>query len=217
MESSIVYIYFFILILSCLLLQAKEGGGRQRADKQDGAVPDNKGSRPKGGNSSLQGKFVSKDKAECVWSVTGTETVTLNVQCSKGETQLSCSFGGSPSTCPQYRENQKNYWKQITRALRKQKNICMDTKAVLKSKECKKGLKEAHLSYVISPPLVAEDKGNSHGDLNTPVHVNVPGDNTECVEDVDVAEKRRIAEEYCGSSWSSLCSFFISMLESKSC
>ncbi|XP_063315954.1 fibroblast growth factor-binding protein 1 [Pelobates fuscus] len=195
----------------------RDGGKKQRGGKPDGTGAEKKGSKSQGGKASLQGKFVSKEKADCVWSVTGTEVVLLNVQCTKEDRLLSCAFGGNPLSCPKYRENQKNYWKQITRALRKQKNICEDPKAVLKSKECKKGPPEAHLSYIISTLQAAEEKGNTREDPNPAGHSNGTEATKECADDVDLAEKRRVAEEYCGSSWSSLCNFFISMLQSKSC
>ncbi|KAM8939817.1 fibroblast growth factor-binding protein 1 [Pelodytes ibericus] len=194
--------------------------GRQRGEgkdgKQAGASPDNKGSRSKGGKGSLGGKFVSKEKADCVWSVTGTESVVLNVQCSKEETRFSCSFGGNPSSCPKFAENQKSYWKQITRALRKQKNICQDPKAVLKSKECKKGPQEAHLSYIISTLIIVEEKGDRHIDSKPTIQISVVEPNEDCADDTDVAGKQAMAEEYCGS-WGSMCNFFLSMLQSRSC
>ncbi|XP_053314282.1 fibroblast growth factor-binding protein 1 [Spea bombifrons] len=201
----------------------KDGTGKQRQKgaakegKQARTSPDNKDSKSKGQKGSLQGKFVSKEKADCIWSVTGTETVHLNVQCTKGESTFSCTFAGNPSSCPKYAENQKSYWKQIARALRKQKNICQDPKAVLKSKDCKKGPQEAHMRYIISSMIVPEDKGNSQRDVNPPKPGTVTEAKKECLEDEDTAEKKRIAEEYCGSSWSSLCNFFLSMVQSKSC
>ncbi|KAM4049742.1 fibroblast growth factor-binding protein 1 [Anomaloglossus baeobatrachus] len=180
----------------------QRGAGREENPKsptRDGEKP--RGS--KGGKVSLQGKFVSKDKAECIWSVTGTETVALNVECLKGETKLSCAYGGNPTACPNYVANPKTYWKQITRALRKLKNICQDQKAALKSKECKKGPPVAHLSYL--PPSVPVGSKPSTNPTQ------------ECVEDADVLEKQRLAKEYCGNSWSSLCSFFFSMVQGSSC
>ncbi|XP_073503346.1 fibroblast growth factor-binding protein 1 [Phyllobates terribilis] len=192
----------------------QKGAGREENQKS----PTRNGEKQRGskggrGSLQLQGKFVSKDKAECIWSVSGTETVALNVECAKGETKVSCAYGGNPTACPNYVANQKSYWKQITRALRKQKNLCQDQKAVFKSKECKKGPPEAHLSYLLPVVPVPHHEHKVHE--GSKVDITEPAQ--DCVEDADVLEKQRLAKEYCGNSWSSLCSFFFSMVQGKSC
>ncbi|XP_018426664.1 PREDICTED: fibroblast growth factor-binding protein 1 [Nanorana parkeri] len=194
----------------------KQRGSNKEEKKESPSSPAERGKGSKGGKSSLQGKFVSKEKADCVWSVSGTETVALNIDCTKGDTKISCTFGGNPSACPTYAANEKSYWKQITRALRKQKNICQDQKAVLKSKECKKGPPEAHLSYIVSSVPTTRTKHHTQGQ---PKPTPKPDINTEkdCVEDPDVLERQKMAKEYCGDSWHSLCSIFFSMVQSKSC
>ncbi|XP_053556866.1 fibroblast growth factor-binding protein 1 [Bombina bombina] len=232
--KNVMFVSVLILLASHMLLvecnnqregkKDKEGAGntKQRGaakgeKKQAAANPKEKENKPKGGKSSLQGKFATKDKSECIWSVTQTETVILNVECTKGESKISCTFGGNPASCAKYTENQKNYWKQITRALRKQKNICQDPKAILKSKECRKGPPDAHLSLISSGQSASEDTGRNHGELKPTPNVNADKTTTECKEDPDVAENKRAALEYCGDSWSSFCNFFFSMVQSKSC
>ncbi|XP_069832565.1 fibroblast growth factor-binding protein 1 [Dendropsophus ebraccatus] len=215
-------------LLISLILQVE--GNKQREgkkDRQKGAGKEEKPKSPtrngekergsKGGRGSLQGKFVSKDKAECTWSVSGTETVALNVECTKGETNVFCTFGGNPTTCPNYVANEKNYWKQITRALRKQKNICLDPKAVLKSKECKKGPAEAHLKYLLPTVAVLNPEHKEQEEPKPATNIDTTEPTKECVEDPDVLEKRRLAKEYCGDSWGSLCTFFFSMVQGSSC
>ncbi|XP_056411163.1 fibroblast growth factor-binding protein 1 [Hyla sarda] len=218
--------FALLTLLTLLISQAflvegnKEKEGKK--DRQRGAGKEEKPKSPthngergsKGGRGSLQGKFVSKDKAECTWSVSGTETVALNVECTKGETKVSCAYGGNPTTCPNYAANQKMYWKQIMRALKRQKNICQDQKAVLKSKECKKGPPEAHLKYL--PPSVSAPN-HEHKVQEQPTKVDVIEPTKGCVEDADVLEKQRLAKEYCGESWGSLCSVFFSMVQGSSC
>ncbi|XP_068133967.1 fibroblast growth factor-binding protein 1 [Hyperolius riggenbachi] len=196
----------------------KQRGGNKEERKQPPSSPAEKGKGrgSKGGKGSLQGKFVSKEKADCTWSVSGTETVALNVECIKGDTRLSCTFGGNPRACSNYAANEKSYWKQITRALRKQKNICQDQKAILKSKECKKGPPEAHLHF-IAPSVPAS--GPEYPDQGQPIptHKADPEKDSECAEDPDVLERQNMAKEYCGDKWSSLCTFFFSMVQSKTC
>ncbi|KAM4709058.1 fibroblast growth factor-binding protein 1 [Discoglossus pictus] len=203
--------------------QKQRGGGR--GGKKEAAVsPGEKGGKPKGGKGSLQGKFVTKDKSECTWAVTEAETVHLNVDCVKGESKVSCTFGGKPSSCSNYVENQKSYWKQITRALKKQKNLCQDPKAVLKSKDCRKGPQDAHLHIISSGQPAGEGISRNHEEVKPTSKVNVieatkdtPKPTEDCQEDPDVVERRREALEYCGDSWSSFCNFFFSMIQSKSC
>ncbi|KAM5193751.1 fibroblast growth factor-binding protein 1 [Mantella aurantiaca] len=194
----------------------KHRGANKEERKELPSSPADKKKGSKGGKGSLQGKFVSKEKADCVWAVSGTETVALYVECTKGDARISCTFGGNPSACPKYATNGQSYWKQITRALRKQKNICQDQKAVLKSKECKKGPTEAHLSYIIpSVPEIAHERHNHEPPKPEPkADTNTEND---CVEDQDVLERQRMAKEYCGDSWHSWCSFFFSMVQGKTC
>ncbi|KAG8591484.1 hypothetical protein GDO81_000195 [Engystomops pustulosus] len=205
-------------------------GNKQREgkkDKQRGAGKEEKPKSPsrngekergsRGGKGSLQGKFVSKDKAECIWSVSETETVVLNVECTKGDIKLTCVFGGNPATCPNYAANPKSYWKQITRALRKQKNLCQDQKAVLKSKECRKGPAEAHLRYILTSVQVPNHEHKVQEEPKPTTKVNIAEPTTDCVEDPDVLEKRRLAKDYCGDSWGSLCLIFFSMVQGSSC
>ncbi|KAM3938462.1 fibroblast growth factor-binding protein 1 [Leptodactylus fuscus] len=213
------------LLISQILLVEGNKQKEGRKGKQKGAEKEEKQKAPsrngekergaKGGKGSLQGKFHSKDKADCIWSVSGTETVALNVECTKGETKVSCTYGGNPTACPKYAANQKNYWKQITRALKKQKNICQDQKAVLKSKECKKGPAEAHLTYIL-PTVPVPNRGHNVQEQPNPTKVDVAEENKDCVEDEDILERRRLAKEYCGE-WSSFCSFFFSMVQDKTC
>ncbi|XP_075045069.1 fibroblast growth factor-binding protein 1 [Mixophyes fleayi] len=198
----------------------REGTAEEKprgAAKEEGKQSPTRNGKGKGSKGSLQGKFVAKDKADCVWSVSGTETMVLNIDCTNGETRVSCTFGGTPTACPGYAGNQKNYWKQITRALKKQKNICQDQKAVLKSKVCKSGPKEAHLSYIIHRVKAPEHGHNNHGQVRPTTKIDTNERSKECMEDPEIIEAQRAAKEYCGDSWGSLCSFFFSMVQSKNC
>ncbi|XP_040275012.1 fibroblast growth factor-binding protein 1 [Bufo bufo] len=215
------------LLISQILMVEGNKQKEGKRDKQRGAGKDEKqkhsthnGERErgsKGGGGFLQGKFLSKDKAECIWSVSGAETVTLNVECTKGETKVSCAYGGNPTSCQNYATNQKSYWKQINRALKKQKNICQDQQAVLKSKECKKGPPEAHLRYIFSSVSVPSHEHKVQEGPKPTTKVDIIEPTKECAEDPDILERQRLANEYCGNSWSSLCKFFFSMLQDKTC
>ncbi|XP_078540008.1 fibroblast growth factor-binding protein 1-like, partial [Lissotriton helveticus] len=135
-------------------------------------------------------------------------------------------FAWSFSSCPQYAANQKNYWKQIACALKKQNNLCQDPKAVLKSKECKKGPKKAHLSFSSSSLIESASgkekvihpgkKPSRPSNATAEVKQDAETSSKECVEDESVDQKK-VAEEYCGESWGSLCAFFFSMVQDKKC
>ncbi|XP_075705462.1 fibroblast growth factor-binding protein 1 [Rhinoderma darwinii] len=220
-----------LLISQMLLVEGnKQKGGKKDKEetanqKQRGEGKEEKQKSPtrngekergsKGGKGSPQGKFLSKDKTNCIWSVSGSEI--LNVECTKGETKVSCAYGGNPAACPNYIANQKLYWKQIIRALKKQNNICQDQKAVLKSKECKKGPPEAHLSYLLPSVPGPHHEHKVQEEPRPTTKVDIIEAKKDCVEDEDVVERQRLAKEYCGDSWSSLCSFFFSMVQDKSC
>ncbi|NWX35084.1 FGFP1 protein, partial [Notiomystis cincta] len=182
----------------------------------------------KGGKSSPKGKFETKENAECTWSVMDTSTVTVHVECKRGDSAFWCEFSGDPPSCAQYAANQKSYWKQVSRALKKQKHICQDPKSVLKSKLCRKGPQSAHLRLTHSSLLRAEGPAkeatmhHTKEVVQTPAEVSVTEKRPEhspqdCVEDVDYIDQKKVAEEYCPESLLSFCNFFITMVQDKRC
>ncbi|XP_061440674.1 fibroblast growth factor-binding protein 1 [Rhineura floridana] len=182
-----------------------------------------RGQKTQGQKGSLKGKFVTKEKSACTWALNEAETASLKVDCKRGESTFSCEFSGSPSSCPQYAENKKSFWKQITRSLKKQKNICEDPKSILKSRICKKGPSTAHLRLV-TPHSSRQDKPVQHGKDTSLAPVppvtseTQPGKaSSDCVDDIDYIDQSKVAEEYCSESWLSICNFFISMVQDKKC
>ncbi|KAJ6659391.1 hypothetical protein lerEdw1_019123 [Lerista edwardsae] len=203
----------------------KERAGSEKPGRPESGSQnqDRKGQKIRGQKASLKGKFISKEKSECTWALSEAETATLKIDCKRGESSFSCEFAGHPSTCPQYSGNQKTFWKQITRSLKKQKNICEDPKGILKSKVCKKGPSSAHLKLVTT--LSSEqEKPLHHGREATVASVmsvaleQQPGhESSDCVEDVDYVDQRKVAEEYCSEHWFSICNFVFSMIQNKRC
>ncbi|XP_027691838.1 fibroblast growth factor-binding protein 1 [Vombatus ursinus] len=226
-----------IALLSVLLLvsqllwvncekQERDGKGEW---KQLGS-PDKRerGQKAKGGKNLPRGRFSTQENVPCTWAVTEKENVTLKVQCKGQETQFECTFAGNPSSCPHFAGNEKAYWKQIGRALRKQKNLCADPKSVLKSRVCKNGAKEAHLKMMDSTIKNRSQDKKGRKDPQISASTVRPAAPTiqptgqqattqKCVEDVDVINQRKMAEEFCGDSWSSLCTFLLTMLQDKKC
>uniref|UniRef100_A0A8D2KRS4 Fibroblast growth factor binding protein 1 n=1 Tax=Varanus komodoensis TaxID=61221 RepID=A0A8D2KRS4_VARKO len=184
------------------------------SDNQNGRSQKNRGAK-----GSHKGKFTTKEKSECTWTLNEAETATLKIDCKSKEDTFSCEFSGNPSTCPQYAKNQKAFWKQITRSLKKQKNICKDPKSILKSKLCKTGPPTAHLRLVtLASQNPKEEKPSHHAKEDSLPAENKPGKaSSDCVEEEDYIDQRKVAEEYCGESWLSLCNFFVAMIQDKKC
>ncbi|KAM6132861.1 fibroblast growth factor-binding protein 1 [Pterocles gutturalis] len=202
----------------------EDSGKKQTESNQE----NEKGSKSKGGKSSPKGKFKTKENAECTWAVTNMNTATVRVECKHGDSEFWCEFSGDPSTCPQYGANQKSYWKQVSRSLKKQKQICQDPKSVLKSKVCRKGPKSTHLKLTHSSLLTSMGpvKGNTihHAKevVETPAAASVTEKKLEhspqdCVEDIDYIDQKKVAEEYCPESLLSFCNFFITMVQDRKC
>ncbi|NXX21275.1 FGFP1 protein, partial [Podargus strigoides] len=202
----------------------EDSGKKQTESNQE----NEKGQKSKGRKSSPKGKFKTQENAECTWAVTDTDDATVRVECKHGDSEFWCEFSGDPSTCPQYAANQKSFWKQVSRSLKKQKQICQDPKSVLKSKVCRKGPRSAHLKLTHSSLLTSV--GSATGNTNhhakevvqTPAAASVTEKKLEhsprdCVEDIDYIDQKKVAEEYCPESLLSFCNFFITMVQDKKC
>ncbi|XP_030348323.1 fibroblast growth factor-binding protein 1 [Strigops habroptila] len=205
--------------------QGIEDSGKKRTESNQ---ENEKGQKPRGGKSSPKGKFKTKENAECTWAVTDMNARTVHVECKHGDSEFWCEFSGDPSTCAQYAANQKSYWKQVSRSLRKQKQICQDPKTVLKSKVCRKGPRSAHLKLTRSSLLTSVGPANGNTMHHTeevvqnPPSVSVTEKRLEhspedCVEDIDYIDQKKVAEEYCPEGFLSFCNFFITMIQDKKC
>ncbi|NXD75740.1 FGFP1 protein, partial [Halcyon senegalensis] len=226
----------FILVCQMLLAncetqkerkKGKQGIEDGRKKHTESRQENEKGQKSKGGKSSPRGKFKNKENVECTWAVTDVNGVTVRVDCKHGDSEFWCEFSGDPSSCAEYAANQKSYWKQVSRSLKKQKQICQDPKSVLKSKVCKQASRSARLKLTRSSLLksVGPVKRNMTlltKVLQTPAAVSVAEKKPEhspqdCVEDIDYIDQKKVAEEYCPESLLSFCNFFITMVQDKKC
>ncbi|NXO03511.1 FGFP1 protein, partial [Rhinopomastus cyanomelas] len=191
-------------------------GKRQPEPNQE----NEKGWQPKGGKPPPAGKFKTQENAECVWAVTNTSGSTVRVECGLRDSAFWCEFAGDPSSCAQYAANQRSFWKQVSRSLKKQQQICRDPRGVLKSKVCRRGPPSAHLKLARSSLLPAV--GPAEGVLQAPAAASAAEDGPErhpqdCVEDIDYIDQRKVAQEYCPEGFISFCNFFITMVQDKKC
>ncbi|KAG7270659.1 hypothetical protein CRUP_032178 [Coryphaenoides rupestris] len=230
------------VLLACLAQQVRLSAGA----RETGA----KG--PRGTRSTeTKGKFTTKDQLRCKWVARKAwpEVVKLRVNCeslpravadSGAISAMSCEYTGQPASCRGYRANERNFWKQTARALKKLPGgaLCADGRVLVKAGMCKRAPVEAHFKLGSYPPdttttttrknrardttTTTTTRKNRARDTTTTTRENHarhtsttaeprPVDGNNCSgERVD---KHKLAEQHCSSAWSSVCVFFFSMLD----
>ncbi|XP_053091754.1 fibroblast growth factor-binding protein 1 [Pangasianodon hypophthalmus] len=207
-----------ILICICIMqhflqanAQAKKGRGRQKqhnlSPKPTIPLRNHKKSGSKDANDDgtlVKGRIENKDGTQCTWAATesgveGDGAFVLSITCKNGtEKSLQCEYTAKPRLCPKYTSSVDEFWKQISRSLKKQKKLCRDSKALLKARMCRKAPRDAHFALKTTPKVHP-----------TPERKNKPCPN--------LTNRQKLAEEYCSSSWSSVCTFFFAMVETEDC
>ncbi|TKS72050.1 Fibroblast growth factor-binding protein 1 [Collichthys lucidus] len=194
--------YHQLMLSSCQKSHGRRGRGVERGQHKDRSglkvsrQPKSVSGQP------IKGKVVTKDKSECTWAATGEDLFILGVTCKKGDRSFSCEYVARPSVCPQYVSNVKLYWKQMARALKKQKNLCQDSNALVKAGMCRRAARAAHFR------LRTEQRKT---DLPS-----TPRPEPRAVKSCQ-AENKKLAEEYCNDSWSSVCTFLFTMVQDYDC
>lgn len=189
-----------LMMGACQKSHGRKGRGMDRAQNKDrsGLKMDR---QPKSVSAQpIKGKLVTKDKSECTWAATGDEVFILRVTCKKGERSFNCEYAAKPAVCPQYSSNTELYWKQIARALRKQKSLCQDSGVLVRAGMCRNAARDAHFR------LAAQMRNTLQPYIPSSKAVN------SCQP-----ENQKRAEEYCNYSWSSLCTFFFTMVQDYDC
>ncbi|CAL8331267.1 unnamed protein product [Lota lota] len=182
-----------------------------------------------------KGKFSTKKSIQCSWeSKKERDLVKLRVSCENSEEALArdgvssmkvCEYTGKPIRCPGYSSSPAGFWKQVARALKKMEGqLCEDSNALVRAGMCKRAPKEAHFKFGPRAPrpvhLATTPLGSRTSTSTTKdKHVREPVASTAasgqaCTGPVN---KPDLGEEYCSGPWSSVCSFFFSMLDSTEC
>lgn len=190
-----------LLVLACVVSSSQKSHGRRGRGVDRGQHKDRPGLKPVHAQP-MKGKMATKDKSECTWVATGNDLFTLGVTCRKEGGTVSCEYVARPSVCRQYASNVKLYWKQISRALQKQKGLCEDSSALVKAGMCRRAARDAHFRLQhpqrkAAPPPTPRPAPRAVGSCK---HQN-----------------KKLAEEYCNSSWSSVCTFFFTMVQDYDC
>lgn len=197
-----------LALISCQKSPGRRGRGSERGQHRD--KPALKAARQAKSPQSLKGKTATKDGSECRWAATGQDVVVLVVTCKKGGTNFSCEYEARPSACPQYASDARLYWKQVARALKKQKNLCRDRRAMIRAGMCRRASRDAHFTL----------RGNREKVVTAVTAVTAPsptlqphlGRVTTCP-----SKNKKRAEEFCDESWSSFCMFFFTMVQGDDC
>nr|XP_043895795.1 fibroblast growth factor-binding protein 1 [Solea senegalensis] len=188
-----------LMLGSCQKGQGRRGRGGDRGQHRVtsglklGRQPKSVSARP------VKGDVVTRDKSECTWAATGDDVLVLGATCKKGGRRFSCEYVAKPSLCPEYASNVSTYWRQIVRAMKKQRSLCQDGEALIKAGMCKRSAAEAHFRLrkaqkkTVPPPPAATA-------VKTCQHAN-----------------RKLAEEYCNHSWSSFCTLLFTMVQDYDC
>lgn len=150
----------------------------------------------------VKGKTVTKDEYECSWAAAGDDVVTLRVNCTKAKKSFSCVYIARPAACPRYASNVKLYWKQVARAMSKQRELCRNSSALVRAGMCRGAARHAHFRL--------------HETQRTTDPTSSPPPAGRAVKSCQPVHKKA-AEEYCNDSWSSFCVFFFTMVQDDNC
>lgn len=207
-----------ILICICIMqhvlqlnAQTQKGKGRQKqrnlSPKPTIPPRNHKKSGSKDPNDDgvlFKGRIANKDGTQCTWAaseggVKEDGAIVLGITCKRGtERILHCEYTAKPRLCSEYTSNVDVFWKQIGHSLKKQKTFCRDSKALLKAGMCRKAPRDAHFALRTTPKT----------------HQASARKKKPCP---NLTNKQKLAEEYCSSSWSSVCTFFFAMIETENC
>lgn len=227
------------VLLACLAQQISLSAGA----RETGARPHREAAGRTGTRSTeTKGKFTTKGDLRCTWVARKAlpEEVKLRVNCkslpravrlSGAATEMSCEYTGKPASCGGYRANERDFWKQTARALKKLPGgaLCADDRVLVKTGMCKRAPIEAHFKLVSNPPRAlttprarafttstATTTEKRARDITSTTRENRARDTSTTAEPRPIdgcVDKQKLAEQHCSSAWSSLCVFFFKILD----
>lgn len=187
------------------------------------------------GSRSNRGKFNLKDGMQCSWTAkdANNAVVKLRVKCENpvarvhgGITDVECEYRAKPQSCPGYQSNAKGYYKQVSRALKKlQGKLCRDERTLAKAGMCKRAPQDAHFKLDIRTSHIGAQSGGDTILMPTSIATTTTTstqtarapNGTAAADCKGRADHRQVAQEYCSSSWASVCAFFFSIVQSDDC
>ncbi|XP_066516139.1 fibroblast growth factor-binding protein 1 [Hoplias malabaricus] len=182
------------LALLLLLLLVGEGARARNSGKRresDGSTP--------GANATLSGRFTARDGSQCTWTAHGAKVVAL--RCTAGARgAFTCEYAGEPEACVAKGSGARRYWRQVTHALAKHTQLCEDERAVVRAGKCTR----FRLATLPTTTRTAT--------LTTKME---PTESTRAPECRERADHGKVAEEKCGETWSSICTFIFTILQSE--
>ncbi|MED6264451.1 hypothetical protein CHARACLAT_015086 [Characodon lateralis] len=151
----------------------------------------------------VRDKLVTKDGSQCTWTATDDDPSFLFINCIKGEMSFDCTYTARPALCLQYASNTVLYWKQITRALKKQINLCHNESALVRAGMCKQAPRDAHFRLAGAKMKVTPSP-------------YIPPPPNKAVKSC-LPKNKKLSKHFCGDPWSSFCTFFSTMVNNYDC
>lgn len=176
-----------------------------------------------------RGKFSITDKTRCTWRARDVgDSVKLAVKCEDSEARagsLACQYTGRPQRCAGYLSDDGGFWKQVARALKRLGGkVCADERALVRAGMCKRAPRDAHFKLDASdasrpPPPRSSTTTSAAPPPRSPTAAAAPPPRSTTAAAAPAAcagraDHRGTAEEYCSSSWASVCAFLLSMVQS---
>ncbi|KAM4603337.1 fibroblast growth factor-binding protein 1-like [Polymixia lowei] len=228
-------------LLACLAQQLSvSAGAREKARKgsaeargAERSARDRKASAPGGkfstGDSNMRCTWVAKEDGDAVRLRVACQNPEARV--TGGVTDLTCEYAAKPASCPGYVSKPGSFWKQVSRAMKKLRGKVCRALEPVKAGMCKRAPRDAHFTLDVRTAVVSAQQPRESvessrkprpgtGTTTTTAATTTvqtpagPVNGSACTERVD---QRKLGEEYCSSSWASLCTFFFSMVQSGDC
>ncbi|XP_029950232.1 fibroblast growth factor-binding protein 1-like [Salarias fasciatus] len=172
-----------------------------------------------------KGKFTN-NKMLCLWHAVDVSNATrIEIGCDPGAFNksglfaLQCSYVGKPQKCSMYKSNPEAFWKRVARRLKKiQVKLCKDERAQVQAASCGRSQRDAHFKLDPKSTRIFGPPSGSHIPQPRPTRFPAPVPTLARPTNCTSREERlKTAEEYCSSDWASVCSFFLSLLQSDGC